>query len=439
MTDNATSSELARGESLSQRAVRAGGQPISRLMQTALARPELISLAAGFVDQETLPVDIVRQAADRVLTSDDATASLQYGTNAGLAPLRDRMLDKFRTADRSPASENSLSIDQVVLTAGSNQLLHLVCETLMDPGDIVICASPTYFVFLGALDNLGHRSVGVTSDEQGIIPEALDEELSRRDAAGELNRVKAVYITSYYDNPASTTLAASRRAAVVEIVKRYSHRRRPIYVIEDAAYRELRYSGEDLPSLRAYDEDGRTVIVAQTFSKSFSPGVRVGWGILPEHLVKPLCDQKANIDFGSPNFNQYIMNAVLDGGLYEPHVKRLRAAYRVKMDAMLEAADEHLSRIRGARWLRPSGGLYVWLELPQTMDSGPEGRLLDAAMDEGVMYVPGEYCFPNEGAPLQKNWIRLSFGVQTPQRIRAGIAALARAIENQMRVDPQEV
>jgi len=406
-------------------------------MRAALARPELISLAAGFVDQQTLPVEAVQQAAEAVLgDARAARAALQYGTNAGHPALREALLQRFLEADGQPESERDLSLDRVVLTAGSNQLLHLVCETILDPGDMVLCASPTYFVFLGTLKGLGLRAVGVATDEEGIIPEALDEALERHAAAGELHRIKAIYVTTYFDNPSNITLAPSRRQAVVDIARRWSRRERPIYVIEDTAYRELRYEGPDTPSLRSFDPEGKTVIVAQTFSKSFSPGIRIGWGILPESLIAPLCDQKGNIDFGSPNFNQHLMFNVLQQGLYEPHVRRLRDSYRIKLRAMLDAAEQHLSPLPGAQWLEPQGGLYVWLRVPETIDTGPGGCLLERAMDEGVLYVPGEYCYPGEGLLVPKNMIRLSFGVQTPEGISQGIEALGRAIRRTM-ADPR--
>jgi 2-aminoadipate transaminase len=414
---------------LSQRAQWAGGQPISRLMQMALANPGLISLAAGFVDQPSLPVDATRQAVERVLAEPTyARAALQYGATAGDARLRELVLDRFRQADGNPTTERDLSIDQVLLTAGSNQLLHLVAEALLDPGDIVLCAAPTYFVFLGILGNLGARAIGVASDRDGLIPSAVEEQLRELDRLGQLDRVKAIYVTTYFDNPTSVSLSAERRPQLVEIAARWS-RGSKIYLIEDAAYRELRYAGDDLASLRSYDQ-GERVIVAETFSKSFSPGVRVGWGILPPELVGPVADLKGNIDFGSPHFAQRVMTAVLELDLFEPHAAGLRRNYRAKLEAMLAAADEFLAGLPGVSWQRPSGGLYIWLRLPEGIDAGSSGTLFDAALAEGVLYVPGEYCFPAEGQPVEKNTMRLSFGVQGAVEIRRGIEALSRAICN---------
>lgn len=413
---------------LSQRAKWAAGQPISDLMSRALANPNLISLAAGFVDQQTLPLEPTRTALDALLTDRDAgLAALQYGTTPGYPPLRDQVLRRLLTADKTTAEESRLTVDQTVLTAGSNQLLYLVCESLLNPGDIVLCSAPTYFVFLGTLANIGARSVGVKTDEHGMIPESLDEQLARLKASGDLERVKLIYVVTYSDNPAGVTMPAQRRAQIVELAKRWSGSTK-IHVISDAAYRELRYWGDDVPSLRSFDEEGDTVIAAETLSKSYSPGIRIGWGFLPRHLVDPVCNQKGNIDFGSPNFNQHLMAKVFELGLFDSHVERIRAGYRNKLKAMLDAAEELLKPIPGVAWIRPTGGLYVWLRLPPQLNTGPEGPLFDLAISRGVLYVPGQYCFPGEGEPVQNNTLRLSFGVQPCEKIRRGMAALARAI-----------
>ncbi len=418
---------MTNARPLSRRAQFSGRQPISELMRLALARPDLISLAAGFVDQATLPVEATRQASETLL-ADQARAreSLQYGTNAGYLPLREAVLARFIANDGVQAGPPP-RVEQLILAAGSNQMLHLVGEVLLDPGDVVLCSAPTYFVYLGILASLGVKAVGVATDEQGMIPEALDEELARRERSGQLAQVKAIYITSYYENPSTVSLSLARRAQVVEIAKRRS-RHGTIYVIDDAAYRDLRYAGDDLPSLRSFDAEGDTVIVAETFSKSYSPGVRVGWGILPPALVEPIAGLKANIDFGSPNFNQHLMANVMSQGLFEPHVAQLRANYGRKLQTMLSAMDAFLSDIPGARWHTPSGGLYVWLELPDGLDAGPGSALIEHALDEGVLYVPGEYCYPAEGQPIRKDRMRLSFGVQSEANLRRGIEALARAI-----------
>jgi 2-aminoadipate transaminase len=255
---------------LSRRAHWAGGEPIANLlMAQTLANPELVSLAAGFVDHETLPVEPTRRALDRIW-SDPSTArsALQYGTTIGYPPLREAVLDRMLEADGSTAADLNLSPDEIVVTAGSNQLLYLLGDTLLDPGDIVICGAPSYFVILGTLGNLGACAVGVEIDEHGLIPQAVDEELARLEAAGELGRVKLIYVCTYYDNPSGVTVPPERRAALVETAQRWSQSGK-IHLIEDAPYRELRYYGDDVASMRSFDPDGDTVIHVGSFSKSF--------------------------------------------------------------------------------------------------------------------------------------------------------------------------
>jgi len=412
----------------SQRTAWTEESPISDLMSRALAHPQLVSLAAGFVDQKTLPIEGVAEAfADLLNDPADARAALQYGTTPGYAPLRAHVLDLHCQLDGTTAAAANLTIDRVVLTAGSNQLLHLVAESLLDPGDIVLCAAPTYFVFLGLLANLGARAIGVASDADGIRPDALEATLAKIDAAGDLARVKAIYVVSDFENPSGATLSAERRPQVVEIARRWSRLAR-IYVLEDAAYRELRYEGDHLPSLRSFDPEGITVVHAGTFSKSFSPGIRVGWGLLPPCLVEPVCNRKGNIDFGSPNFAQHLVDRVIRRGGYGPQVSRLKTTYSEKLQATLAAADQFLRGIPGVSWEAPCGGLYLWLQLPPGLDAGTKGPLFDLAIEEGVLYVPGEYCFAPEGEPVRRNTIRLSFGVPTVERIAEGVAALGRAL-----------
>lgn len=416
---------------LSSRVAASAEPPISDLMHRALAHPDLISLAAGFVDQASLPVAEVAEAvAALAADADSGRAALQYGTTLGDAALRQYVLDDVLSADRQSRRASKDSTDRVVLTAGSNQLLHLVTECLCDGGDIVLCAAPTYFVYLGLLAGIGVRGVGVATDEHGIVPEALQEELARRATAGEARRVKAVYVVSYYDNPSSATLSLERRGRLLDIVRRWSRDHgQQLFVLEDAAYRELRYEGDDIPSIRSFDEDGDTVVYAGTFSKSFSPGIRVGWGILPPALVDPVCHFKGHIDFGSAYFNQAVMARVIERGRYRLHIEQLRSMYRAKLAATVAACKRYLGGIEGVRWRVPTGGLYVWLTLDPAIDAGPRGALFDRALHAGMLYVPGEFSFAPDGVPPQRNTIRLSFGVQSPERIEQGIAALAQAIQ----------
>ncbi|MCA9071300.1 MAG: PLP-dependent aminotransferase family protein, partial [Planctomycetaceae bacterium] len=238
---------------------------------------------------------------------------------------------------------------------------------------------------------------------------------------------------SYFENPSGVSLSADRREQVVEIARRWSKNHR-ICILEDAAYRELQYDGPTLPSVWSFDKTRDTVIYTQTFSKSFSPGVRVGYGIVPRDLVSPICDRKGNEDFGSANLNQHLMAQVFESGLYYPHVETVRDSYRLKRDTMLQAAEKYFRDIPGVSWFQPHGGLYVWMTLPEGVPTGFQSPLFEQAVKiEEVMYVPGELCFAAdpqrpETESRPQNHMRLSFGVQTPKGIDEGMKRLANAV-----------
>lgn len=415
------------GVTFSRRAAAAGGPPIANvLMAQALAHPDVISLAAGFVEHDSLPVEEVAKSVDSLLSRRDAAlSSLQYGSTIGYPPLRRAIVDRLAAAEGRSSAELAASMEQVVITAGSNQLLYLILDSLLDPGDIVLCGSPTYFVFLGIIQNLRGRAIGVATDSEGLVPEALEERLAWLERRGELDRVKAVYVASYCDNPTGSTLAESRRAKLVDIVKRWS-RKQKIRILEDAAYRDLQCGDARPPSLRSHD-DGDCVVLIGTFSKSFSPGIRVGWGLLPADLLPPVLALKGHLDFGSPQFNQMLVFTAIENGTFDSHVEKLRSRYREKIELTAAALEESLRPALPIEYVKPAGGLYVWVRLPPEYDTGIEGDFFQACVREGVLFLPGECCFPDEGNGVPKNCLRISYAMPSPEGLRQGIAALGRA------------
>jgi 2-aminoadipate transaminase len=414
---------------LSNRWHWASKQAISFLMQQGVENPDVISLAAGLVDPDSLPVEETRVAVEQLLSDDQrAKQVLQYGTTAGAERLRYQLLNHLARLEKCSPEELGIGTDRIILTTGSQQLLSVVGEILLDPGDICLVAAPTYFVFLGVIEGLGAQAIPVTTDEQGMCMDALEAELQRLEDDNQLDRVKLIYLVSYYENPSGISLSDDRRARVVEIARRFSKSQR-IFILEDAAYRELHYDGPDLPSIWSHDHAKDSVILAQTFSKSYSPGLRVGFGVVPEELIEPVCDRKGNEDFGSANFNQHVIATVLEEGLYEKHVNDLCASYRIKRDSMLKAADEYFADISNVQWVHPHGGLYVWMTLPDGVETGFESELFSHAVkNEGVMYVPGELCYAGDAQQQNRNHMRLSFGVETPQNIELGMQRLSKAV-----------
>ncbi|MDB5331146.1 MAG: PLP-dependent aminotransferase family protein [Phycisphaerales bacterium] len=418
---------------LSSKARRTAEQPISFLITTALHNPGLINLAAGLVDPLTLPVE---ECADitRQIFADPARgrAALQYDTTSGLRDLRRELLAHLARLEGVDASSLGFTAEQIVLTTGSQQALYLVGDALVDPGDIVIAGNPSYFVYTGTLASLGAEVLPVPMDQDGMDVEAVATLLARLDREGKLGRVKLIYCTSYFDNPTGLTLSLERRRRLVEIVRRYSAHHR-ILILEDAAYRELRYDGPALPSMKAMDPENLYTIISHTFSKPFAPGLKLGYTAMPDDLLHAVLQQKGNHDFGSANLTQHIALQALRDGSYDRHVDVLVHSYRAKRDAILAAMDRYMPKADGLTWTHPHGGLYVWLTLPERVDTSRQGPMFQSCIAHGVMYVPGDYCFqPDESGKIPRNHLRLSFGQVDPSQIVPGIERLAAVIKEQL-------
>lgn len=419
------------GFHLSDKALRTHEQPINFLLTAAVGKPNVISLAAGLIDYDSLPLQEVQALACRILGDSKAgRTALQYGTTAGLADLREAMLLHFCKLEACNPGDLSLTPDNCVITAGSQQALYIIGDILLNPGDIVIAAAPTYYVYSSTLTSLGARVYSVPMDEDGLRIDLLEELLLRLERQGQLDRVKMIYEVTYYQNPTGVSLSTERRKQLVDVARRFSRNHR-ILVLDDAAYRELRYDGPTWPSLKAFDPDNQFTAVCMTFSKCLAAGLKTGYAFLPDDLVDAVLRQKGNHDFGSGNFAQHIIYRAVREGVYDQHSRMLCDTYRAKRDAMLEALDKHLGDLKpAAHWLRPSGGMYVWLTLPESIHTGRDQWLFRRCVEKGVLYVPGEYCYVPcpDCKPIPQNQMRLSFGTQNPSSIREGVCRLAEAI-----------
>jgi 2-aminoadipate transaminase len=270
----------------------------------------------------------------------------------------------------------------------------------------------------------------------GMDVDAVDRLLGQIEREGRLGRVKLVYCTSYFQNPTGLTLAAERRPRLLEIVKRFSakagHR---ILILEDAAYRELRYDGaaEGYRSIKSYDAENLFTAIGHTFSKPFAPGLKLGYTAMPDDLMHAVIQQKGNHDFGTANLCQHIALETLTDGSYYEHVKVLQKAYRAKRDLILAALDRRLGDVPGVTWTQPHGGLYTWLTLPTGADTSRGGAIFRGCVDAGVLYVPGDYCFqPDEAGHVPTHHVRLSFGQVAAEQIEPGVERLASVVRSQL-------
>jgi 2-aminoadipate transaminase len=422
-------SDPASQLAFSAKARRTGEQPISFLMAAAIANPNLINFAAGLVDPLSLPVQETRQIVKTIFADENrARAALQYDTTLGLASLRQAALRHLEKLEQKSAPDFGLTERDIVITTGSQQALYLIGDVLIDPGDIVIAANPCYFVYTGTLASLGAAVMTVPMTQDGIDVDAIEKLLVRLERENRLERVKLIYTTSYYQNPTGLTLCAAARPRLLEIARRFSRRQR-ILILEDAAYRELRYDGPALPSIKSLDRENRHTILTQTFSKPFAPGLKTGYTAMPPDLLDAVLHQKGNHDFGSSSLAQHIAVEAMNSGMYDQHVRLLCDSYRAKRNAMLESLQKFLPAPAGVSWTHPAGGLYVWVTLPPGLDASRGSPLFQMCLAKGVLYVPGDYSFQaDENGQVPRNHLRLSFGQVAPDQIGPGIERFARAV-----------
>lgn len=408
MSASASHNQSEHAALFSQLGERAAPPTIAALMTMALETPGLLSLAAGFTDNATLPVDFLDDAW-RAMRENAAAANnefLQYGTNQGRPALRRMLAERIVRADRLATAPDALE-PRVFMTNGSQQALYLAMQVLCDPGDVVLVDRPSYFVFLEMLRGLGidARSLPVDADRR-IDGPALGRLLDTLAAQGK--RVKAVYFVSYFSNPSARSLDEAEKNSIAATL---AARGLFVPVIEDAAYRELYFENEwparSVLALRAWDAFPK--LYTATLTKPFATGLKVGYGVCTSDAWrKKMLHVKGHHDFGSANFNQAVLEHAIATGNYEQQLARLRPAYHAKMRALHDALAEAGLRGRGWKWDEPSGGLYLWLEAPRGLDTGMESAFCRACVEAGVLYVPGDLCF---GDAPDKNFIRLSFGV----------------------------
>ena len=414
---------------LSELGRRTGPPPISWLMQLALSRPKLISLAAGFTDNESLPVEDVRALLNGLLRMrKTGLPALQYGSTQGDPALRRLTARHFQRLDGVSGSIEAYSPDRMIVTSGSQQLLYMVTEALCDSGDIVLVEDPTYFVYLSILQSRGVRARGVRMAKDGLELKHLERVLQSLKRSGELRRVKALYLVSYFQNPTGVTTSFEKKSGAVRLLRQYGRAAgHPIYLLEDAAYRELCFKGCDLKSALAVKGSSDRVIYAGTYSKPFATGIRVGFGILPEPLLTAVLRIKGNHDFGTSNLLQRLLARALESGRYERHVSRLRKRYACKAQVMLGALKENCPP--EVKWMEPEGGLYFWARLPRRMKSGTKSKLFQAAFANDVLYVPGELCYANDPTRSKPDCeMRITFGSAKEVDICEGIKRLGAVL-----------
>lgn len=361
--------------------------------------PNVISFAGGVPNPETFPAERIADIAAKVVR-ERRTVALQYGPTRGLPRLCEAVAEICR------ARGMSATANDVIVTTGSQQALDLIAHTVLDPGDVVAVELPTY---IGGSASFFARSatlVGVQQDDEGIVPESLRETASR-------TRIKLLYTIPNFQNPSGRLMTQARREAVLEIANEHD-----FLVIEDDPYGELVYvDGADTTAMKSRDTHGR-VIYLGSFSKVLAPGLRCGWMLAPQPLLERLEIAKQSADLCSGMLDQSIVEELVSGGELAPQIERVRAFYRGKRGVLIEELQRHFGG--RAQWTSADGGLFTFVTLNDDVDTST--RVADAVAN-GVAFIPGAPFFIDGSG---RNTMRLTFAKEGDERIREGVARLAR-------------
>jgi 2-aminoadipate transaminase len=392
-------------------AARTAGMTASeiRALFAVASRPEVVSLAGGMPNLAALPLDTLAvEVADLVAT--EGQVALQYGSAQGRPELRQQICEVMA------AEGIGADPDDVVVTVGSQMALDLVTRIFCDPGDVVLAEGPSYVGALGSFAAYQARVVHVAMDEHGLVPELLEEALRALAARGVTP--KFLYTIPNFHNPAGVTLAVERRAVVVELCRRYG-----VAIVEDNPYGLLGFSGRTYPALRSLDRD---VLYLGSFSKTFASGLRVGWALVPPAVRERLVLAAESATLCPPSFTQMLVSRYLTGHDWRSQVKTFTEAYRERRDAILRALDTYLPD--GCTWNIPDGGFYVWLTVPEGVDTK---AMLPRAVTARVAYASGTGFYADG---LGSRQLRLSYCYPTPERITEGVRRLAQVLEAELDV-----
>jgi 2-aminoadipate transaminase len=391
----------------SRLASRAAGMKSSviRELLKLTQRPDIISFAGGLPAPELFPVREVEEACRHILGAQGAEA-LQYSTTEGHLPLREYLAESMARYGIWVEPEN------ILITHGSQQALDLIGKLFVEPGSCVCTGEPTYLGAIQAWTAYQACYLTVPQDDQGMQVERIPEILAGHDFP------RLLYVLPNFHNPAGTTLPAERRQHLAEIAREHD-----LILVEDDPYGELRYEGEDItPIFRLAPE--RTIYLS-TFSKTLAPGFRLGWMVAPKAIIARLVQAKQGADLHTGTFVQMIASDICRRGIVRQHVKKIRAFYRERRDAMLAALAA--SWPEGCAWTRPEGGLFLWARVPDGLRTRD---LLPRAVERKVAYVPGPAFYPFESGG--ENAMRLNFSNAPVEQIEEGIERLGRVIREAM-------
>jgi DNA-binding transcriptional MocR family regulator len=363
----------------------------------------IISFAGGLPSSACFPVNQLAEISVQVM-NEMGKEALQYNTTDGFKPLRQQIASRM-LLDGSKVTESS-----ILITCGSQQGLDFSGKIFLDPGDIVLCESPSYLGAINAFKTYGAKFVEVETDQHGMVVSDLDSKLKFYEKA------RFIYVIPNFQNPTGRTWSLERRVKVLELAKKHNK-----IIIEDNPYGELRYEGAVVPSIFSLDTD-ELVVYLGTFSKTFCPGMRIGWVAASEKILEKYTLVKQSADLHSNSVAQRQLSLFLNQYDFNEHIRTLVDLYKVKRDVMLDAIEAFFPK--EVKYSKPEGGLFLWVELPEKINTR---EMFIKAIEAGVAYVPGDAFFPNSN---QSNAMRLNFSNVSVDEIRLGMKTLGKLIEN---------
>ena len=381
---------------------------IREILKAVSQNPEIISFATGSPSNEAIPVKEVQELSEQIFR-EMPIQSLQYSLTEGYPPLRETTKNRLKEAFGI-----GRDFDEVIITTGGQQGLEITPKVLCNSGDTVIVETPTFVSGVNALKSYNTNVVGIDMDEEGIDIEKLQHALETE------TNVKLLYVIPTFQNPSGKTMSYERRKQVYELCKKHN-----VIILEDNPYAELRFKGDDIPTIKSMDDAG-IVIYNGSYSKVISAGMRIGFICAPSELMQKLIVAKQVGDCHTNVFFQMVTDLFLKNYDFEAHIEKLKDIYREKCNLMLGLMDEHLdSRVS---YTRPDGGLFIWCTLPEGSDTMDLARI---AIEKGVAFVPGCSFMVDDSAPCAS--FRLNYSTPSKEAIEKGIPLLAEAINEYLK------
>ncbi len=383
------------------RTAHMGASAIREILKV-VARPGMISLAGGIPAPESFPLDLMSDLTTTVFEKYGASA-LQYDASEGFAPLREALVDHLA------AKGVATTADGVVVFSGSQGVLDSLGKILISPGDGLAMEAPTYLGALSAFNPYEPHYLSLETDDDGVIPASVEETVRRE-------KVKFIYLVPTFQNPTGRTLPLERRKEIAQILQRHD-----VLLVEDDPYGDLRYRGESLPPIKQFAPDH--VVYISTLSKTFAPGLRIGFTVAPKEIQRWLVIARQGVDLHTSTFNQALSAEYLQGGHLVRQLPKIIKIYRPRQMAMLQALDRYMPD--GFHWTQPDGGMFLWLEGPPGVDAE---EIYWKAVEKNVAFVPGKFFYTDEGAGLST--MRLNFTMVDEETIDGAVRTLADVIHH---------